>query len=193
MSVQCPYNPQHVMPRERLAWHLTMVCKDMKKLSHLFSICPYNRTHHMKTPKLDEHVKTCPDRPSEEKKEEMKELARQLGEPDDAWEASWPEERKNLNAEYIPAAVKPRPVRSNNLAGPDVNQPPPQPVANPYLLAPAPAVAPAVQSEADEWETVETRRRQKPPPGFSANPGPEETLGQIQAKAIGKKDRRRRG
>jgi len=183
--VHCPYNHDHVMPPDRLQWHLTMVCKDMRQQSHLFSVCPYNRTHHLRTPKLDAHVKKCPDRPKEGKVEEMEAIARNLGPPDEAWESSWPEERKNLNMEYVPAVAKNKGPASNLGDRANLNQPPPQPVPNPYLPSQAP-VQPPAQAESDSWETIEPKRRQKPQPVFNSNLAEEETLAQIQAKALGK-------
>ena len=193
--VHCPYNHSHVMPADRLQWHLTMVCKDMRQQSHLYSVCPYNRTHHVRTPKLDDHVKKCPDRPSEGKREEMEAIARSLGPPDEAWESSWPEERKNLNVEYVPAVARNRGPQPNLPDSSNLNQPPPQPAApNPYLVSQAPA-QPSVQSDADAdaWETIEPKRRQKQQPVFNSNLAEEETLAQIQAKALGKSSGKRGG
>lgn len=181
--VTCPYNRAHVMPPDRLQWHLTMVCKDMRANAHLYSICPYNATHHVQTVKLDDHVHRCPDRTkAEEKAEEMKEIQAALGPADDAWESSWPQDKRNLNAEYIPAAAKKK--QRPNVEARNTNEAWSDPVpSNPYLTAGRPEPSPpAVPAEEDGWVTLGPKHRDRRPELNFSDP-PEVSLAQMQVAA----------
>ncbi|CAG9312496.1 unnamed protein product [Blepharisma stoltei] len=57
-SLVCPYNKNHVMPSNRLEWHL-IECKDKINQSSGFAICPYNALHHVPTQLLEAHIQTC--------------------------------------------------------------------------------------------------------------------------------------
>lgn len=105
--VHCPYNPEHYMPPGRLKWHLSRPCRDMLRLSHLFSICPYNSLHHILTAKLGEHVQTCPYRaPALVPAEKRVCAALSPDPPNFCWEPTWPKEHPNLNYAYIPEPAK---------------------------------------------------------------------------------------
>jgi len=64
-QVKCPYNPAHVMPEERLIWHLSMGCNEKTKYAHLYSTCPYNALHIVPNEALDTHKKICPSKGDE--------------------------------------------------------------------------------------------------------------------------------
>jgi len=56
--MKCPYNPEHVMPDERLLWHLTK-CPDAKTYGHLFATCKFNAMHIVKKEEILVHERKC--------------------------------------------------------------------------------------------------------------------------------------
>ena len=62
--VNCPYNSSHRMLSTRLCWHLTKGCPDQRAKRHLYSVCPFNGTHHVPTPTLASHSSQCLDNPN---------------------------------------------------------------------------------------------------------------------------------
>jgi len=34
---KCPYNPNHIMPKERLLWHISSGCQDKVHIKHDFA------------------------------------------------------------------------------------------------------------------------------------------------------------
>lgn len=68
---KCPYNQAHVMPANRLQFHLARGCKDKLLKAHLFTHCPYNflhiipndvPTHTDSVKEINEHKAQCRDR-----------------------------------------------------------------------------------------------------------------------------------
>ena len=56
--ISCVYNSNHQIKPEKLVWHYVK-CEDRKRLQHLFTICPYNSTHHIPNHEYDSHVQRC--------------------------------------------------------------------------------------------------------------------------------------
>lgn len=55
--VKCPYNQQHVVPYQRMPYHL-LKCK-AKYTGPPLDTCPFNATHLVPKGTLNEHFKEC--------------------------------------------------------------------------------------------------------------------------------------
>lgn len=55
--VRCPYNDQHLVPYQRMPYHLVK-CQQNYKGPPL-EVCPYNATHRVPQGTLGEHFRTC--------------------------------------------------------------------------------------------------------------------------------------
>jgi U11-48K-like CHHC zinc finger len=57
-KIACVYNHTHIIKPEKLVWHYVK-CEDRRRLQHLYSICPYDSTHHVPNHELDSHIQKC--------------------------------------------------------------------------------------------------------------------------------------
>jgi len=55
----CPYNPSHVISRQRAISHLTKCRQQHPHLTAKVGICPYNQGHHLLLENMTTHLTTC--------------------------------------------------------------------------------------------------------------------------------------
>ncbi|CAG9314960.1 unnamed protein product [Blepharisma stoltei] len=101
-TLVCPYNKTHVLPINKLEWHLTE-CKDKINQSSGFAICPYNPLHHMPAQLLEAHKQVCKNK-TQEKQEILRE-APIVGNKNSS-HYSRPTQQKDLPPGFAPVAAK---------------------------------------------------------------------------------------